>query len=191
MNIRRWQHSSFRVLGCLFIIGAQQVGHNSTPQDHLIFSAGNSFELECIAFSPDGQYLVSGGWGSSMMLWDTKSNKCIARLEGNNKPVLCVAWRPDGNVFAAAGRDKTIILWDATKRQILSQMKTPGFSINSLAFSPDGKTLATGAEDGSIMLWDTTTGKSTVVAIDQGFRFTPSRLVLTGRCWHREECHRQ
>src|SRR5205823_3667460 len=54
-----------------------------------------------LAFSPDGQTLLSGGWDKAVRLWETATGKEVVRVEGLDY-VNAVAFAPDGRRVAAA-----------------------------------------------------------------------------------------
>ena len=116
-----------------------------------------------VAFSPDGNMLVTGGSHrrGSIDLWDVNTGQQIrlltinAQLEqqltsrsGNNRWTIIggddVAFSPDGNTIACTGTSN-IHLWDADSGQyhrMLHNAQVSILPVNALAFSPDGKTIA-------------------------------------------------
>ncbi len=115
-----------------------------------------------VAFSPDGNMLVSGGSSrrGSIDLWDVNTGQQIrlltinahleqqiTSLSGDNRWTIIggedVAFSPDGNTIACTGTNN-IHLWDADSGQnhrMLSDEQMPHL-INAVAFSPDGNTIA-------------------------------------------------
>jgi len=107
-----------------------------------------------VAFSPDGQRIVSGSEEGRVRIWDVAGNRlgCGAHLEA----VTTVAWSPDGKTIASGGADKVVRLWDVKGR---SQGELHGSSdlITTIAISPDSRLLAIGSADASVTLWDLAT----------------------------------
>lgn len=68
--------------------------------------------VECLAFSPDGQFLAAGGWDCSVRLWSNGSGQLRKVLNAHSYAVLTVAISQDGNTLAAGSYDKTVSLWD-------------------------------------------------------------------------------
>ena len=48
----------------------------------------------CVAWSPDGIYLSSGGMDGSIWLWDTKTGTAVGCCKGHKKWITSVAWEP-------------------------------------------------------------------------------------------------
>ena len=71
-------------------------------------------EVVAVAFSPDGQRIVSGSEDKTLRLWDAKSGAPIgAPLRGHDDAVSSVAFSPDGQRIVSGSGDKTLRLWDA------------------------------------------------------------------------------
>ena len=122
---------------------------------------GHRSAVHSVAFSPDGQTVVSGsgqGWG--IFFWESRTKKYLRSLPATGGKLLFSA---DGKILASSGSGRTdaLRLWDVnTDKEIIS---FSAHLIDSFAFSPDGKMLAVGARSasygaGSIYLLHVATG---------------------------------
>ncbi len=112
-----------------------------------------------VAFSPNGQFLVTGGMDREVRLWQVSDGKNLLTCRGHTNWVWSVAFSPDGQTVASGSDDKTIKLWDLGTSQCLQTLTGHTSQIWSVAFSPDGEILASGSEDRTIKLWDVRTGE--------------------------------
>jgi WD40 repeat protein len=110
-----------------------------------------------IAFSPDGKWLATGGYGAEAKLWNAKSGELAHSLEVPPKHVkvdggLTVAFSPNGNNLAVGNRNHVTRLYEVETGKLLHTLDKR--MTHEIRFSPDGKVLAATYVDGSIGIWD-------------------------------------
>jgi WD40 repeat protein len=72
---------------------------------------GHEAPILALAFAPDGQRLLSGGWDQNVRVWDPVAAIPVATYDWQRGKVHSIAVAPDG-MTAAAACDKGIVLWD-------------------------------------------------------------------------------
>uniref|UniRef100_A0A8C9PZ20 WD repeat domain 38 n=1 Tax=Spermophilus dauricus TaxID=99837 RepID=A0A8C9PZ20_SPEDA len=111
-------------------------------------------EVNCSAFSPDGQTLLTASEDGYLYGWETKSGQLLWRLGGHTGPVKFCCFSPDGYFFASSSSDRTIRLWDLSRAECLWVLKGHHRSVETLSFSPDSRQLASGGWDKQVILWE-------------------------------------
>jgi WD40 repeat protein len=111
-------------------------------------------EINSLAFSADGQMLVSGGADSTIKIWHTGALDLIDILHKHNGVVRCVAFTPNGQMLATGGDDRRILFWDLMHRQVKAILSLDDTAAHSLVLSRDGQTLVTGSYR-KIKVWQT------------------------------------
>jgi sugar lactone lactonase YvrE len=113
-------------------------------------SIGRHERITCLAWAPDGGYLVSGGWDKVVRLWDPKSGEVLRVLEGHEKPISSVAVSPDSSRIVSGGYaysesdDRTVRIWDAATGKEVACGQGLSDVVMGVAVSPDGKQVCAG-----------------------------------------------
>jgi WD40 repeat protein len=76
---------------------------------------GHTAPVRALAFSADGQWLVTGGDDQTIRLWEVATGRLKLTVTGHQGPVTAVAFAPDGRILATGSEDTTVVLWDFTR----------------------------------------------------------------------------
>jgi len=113
-----------------------------------------------VAFSPDGQRIVSAGDNRTAIVWDAWTGQKQFTLKGHTGRIWSVAFSPDGRRIVSAGNeDRTAKVWDAQTGREQLTLKGHTESVQCVAFSPDGRRIVSAGEDRTARVWDAKTGE--------------------------------
>ena len=106
-------------------------------------------EVLALAFSPDGQTVVTGT-STTVGVWDIGQSKLVRVLSGHAADVLGVAVSSDGNRVYSVDAAAAVRVWPL--RSTPAVVRTPGSFANFLPIktSADGNVIATSTTDGAI-----------------------------------------
>lgn len=134
----------------------------------LVFTyRGHSDEVNSVDWSPDGNYLVSGGGNISVnqgqhdysvQIWNASAGQ-VRKLVGPTDYINPVRWSPDGKYIAAACYDRRAYVWEAASGRLVTTYTGHSESLTGLAWSPDSQRLVTSSADTSVQIWQAATGQ--------------------------------
>ena len=117
---------------------------------------GHTVGVECIAFSPDGRYLVSGSFDKTLILWEVETRQSVHKpFVAHTGGVRSVTFSPDGKLVASTGHEGTVRLWDIVIGCSLKELPERCRGTH-VAFSPDGKLLIW-IHNENVYFWDRAT----------------------------------
>jgi WD40 repeat protein len=64
-----------------------------------------------VAFSPTGDYALSGSGDKTLKLWDVSTGQLIRTFSGHTNVVWSVAFSPSGDYALSGSADNTMKLW--------------------------------------------------------------------------------
>jgi len=126
-----------------------------------------SAEIACLAFSPNGQLVVTGSMnsGDSLKIWDLTTGMDRAPPRGSAGEVVSLALSGDGNTLITASTGGTLRIWDTATLSQRLQGQPEWYS--AVQISPDSKMLAL-TWGNLVQLWDTAKDKPATLSGHQG-----------------------
>ncbi|RWA05589.1 hypothetical protein EKO27_g9520 [Xylaria grammica] len=112
---------------------------------------GHTGVVIAVAFSHDGEMLVSGSEDGTIRVWDVATGELQKTIEPQMEHVYAVAFSPDNKTLAVGGYigggDGAVSLWDVATGAHIDSFGRDSEPVTAVVFSPDGGILASAAYD--------------------------------------------
>src|SRR5262249_9196947 len=127
---------------------------------------GNSNAVRSVAFSPDGELLVTTSATGATRLWSVGTGRTLHALRIPNRLRTPLGFAAAG--YAACSRrggmvmaegEESVALWAVPSGRSLGVINGRGEFLTGALFSPDGKLLLTTDLDGTARLWAVPSGR--------------------------------
>lgn len=122
---------------------------------------GHDSWVRGLAFSKDGQTLVTSGFDDTLIWWPVVAEKPepIRKITAHKGWIRAIEVSPDGNLLASGGNDRLVKLWNMADGKLVRELSGHELDIYSLLFHREGKHLLSGDLMAHIRQWDITAGK--------------------------------
>jgi WD40 repeat protein len=128
--------------------------------------------VSAVAFSPDGERLVSASMDRTLVAWDAGNGGRLATFAGHESGVTSLEWSPDGGRVVSGSWDGSVRVWDTASGDEVATLKGHTGGVEDVAWSPDGVLLASGSGDRTIRLWEAATHKRIATFRGHGYGVT-------------------
>ncbi len=118
---------------------------------------GHSDDVNAVAITPDGKYIVSGSKDKNIKLWDIKTGKEIRTFTGHTHSIYSITVTSNSKYILSGSGDGTIKLWSIKTGKIIRTFKGNSSPINSV--STNGDYVISGNDHWMLDLWSLKTGK--------------------------------
>jgi serine/threonine protein kinase len=120
---------------------------------------GHTEAIWRVAFSPDGQRILSASSDLTLRLWEVATGRELRAFKGHTAPIWGAAFSPTGKLALSGSVDRTVRLWDVDSGEQLQLFSGHGGQVDGVAFSSDPRTVFSVSRDDTIRIWVIETGK--------------------------------
>ncbi|XP_035733871.1 periodic tryptophan protein 2 homolog [Vespa mandarinia] len=86
---------------------------------------GHSNNINCLAYSPDGQYIVTGGDDGKVKLWNTMSGFCSVTFQEHSSAISGVLFSHNRRFIVSSSLDGTVRAYDLTRYRNFKTLTSP------------------------------------------------------------------
>ncbi len=149
--VLRAAHRQLEVMVCCIVLAG--VAHGDDDRA----AATAPMQVNCLEFSPDGEWLAAAGGnsgeGGQLMVWSTEDWQPRALLR-EPETMTALSFSRDGRRIAIDGGMSTVSVIGIPEFEEIERWSTDQTDVRSVCWSPDGRILVTGGRDGSIKSWE-------------------------------------
>ncbi len=117
---------------------------------------GHSGDVGALAFSPDGERLISCSDQDQVFTWVPATGERLLKGPGSRNREIGVAFAPDGRRVAVS-TNEGLRVEDVASGRAIRTLALPAV-VHDIAWSPDGAWIAAGSADHAVRIFDAATG---------------------------------
>ena len=123
--------------------------------------SGHASWVRSMDFSPDGQWLYTGGYDETVGFWKTADPQPqpVRMLKAHSGWVRWVRVSPDGRLLATCGNDNLVKVWNLDDASLVREFAGHQRHPYAVVFHPDGRRIVSFDLMGVIKEWEISTGK--------------------------------
>jgi WD40 repeat protein len=150
----------------------------------LVRSISHPLDVNGVAVSRDGKWMLTGCDDKCMRLWDLGKYDEVKRFSPHANFCYCCAFAPNGLHAASGSADRRAMVFELASGKMMREVEQSN-AVMAVAFSPDSKYLFT-CGDNAAHMWDIATGsqekkfESTTGYINSMALTTDGKRLVTG-----------
>lgn len=155
----------FNATGDWIALGAAGLGQllvwEWQSEQYVMKQQGHASEMTCVAYSPDGRYLVTGGQDAKVKLWNVHNGFCFVTFGEHTAAVTAVEFSGTRKFVVSASLDGTVRAYDMTRYRNFRTFTSPRpVQFGSVAVDQSGEFVVAGGQDVfEIYLWSMKFGR--------------------------------
>ena len=159
-------------------------------ESYILKQQGHFDSMNALAYSQDGQRVITTADDGKIKVWDTQSGFCIVTFTEHSSGVTACEFAKRGNVLFTSSLDGSVRAWDLIRYRNFRTFTAPSrLSFSSVAVDPSGEVVCAGSLDSfEIHIWSVQTGQ----LLDQlsghegpvsSLAFAPSGGIIISGSW--------
>ncbi|XP_071088666.1 periodic tryptophan protein 2 homolog [Haliotis cracherodii] len=159
-------------------------------ETYVLKQQGHFNNMECLAYSPDGQHIATGGDDAKVKVWNTSSGFCFVTFNEHLGGITGVTFNQNGKVVLSASLDGTVRAFDLARYRNFKTFTSPRpVQFSCLATDNSGEVVCAGGVDVfEIFVWSMQTGRLLEILTGHegpisSLSFSPARAILASASW--------
>lgn len=159
-------------------------------ESYILKQQGHFDAINSLAYSPDGQRIITAADDGKIKVWETRSGFCIVTFTEHSGAVTACEFANRGNVLFSASLDGSVRAWDLIRYRNFKTLTSPTrMSFSCIGVDPSGEIVCAGSLDSfQIHVWSVQTGQ----LLDRlsghegpvaSLAFTPAGGILVSGSW--------
>ncbi|KAE8266071.1 hypothetical protein A4X09_0g6269 [Tilletia walkeri] len=130
-------------------------------ESYILKQQGHFFDMNTVAYAPDGGFAATGGDDGKVKLWNTSSSFCTATFSDHSAPVTAIEFAKRGQVLFSASLDGTVRAYDLLRYRNFRTLTAPRpVQFGCVAVEPSGEVVCAGSTDTfEVFMWSVQTGR--------------------------------
>lgn len=122
---------------------------------------GHANNIACLCYSPEGQFLATGGQDGKLKLWNIDSGFCFETIEEHASAITAVSFGGNQKFVLSASLDGSVRAYNMKTYNRFRILTTPRpVQLSCLAVDSSGELVVAGGQDVfEIFLWSIKTGR--------------------------------
>ncbi|XP_045763111.1 periodic tryptophan protein 2 homolog [Maniola jurtina] len=130
-------------------------------EQYVMKQQGHALDMTCLAYSPDGLYIVTGGYDGKVKVWNTTSGFCFVTFGEHKSTVTSLVFSANKKFFVSSSLDGTVRCYDLTRYRNFRTLTSPSLvQFGCVAVDSSSELCAAGGQDVfEIFVWSIKFGK--------------------------------
>jgi periodic tryptophan protein 2 len=130
-------------------------------ETYVLKQRGHAYGMRCMAYSPDGIVICTGGEDGKLKLWNATSGFCYVTMDKSHTAPITAVTFSNPSVVISASLDGTVRAHDLHRYRSFRMLTTPTpVQFLSVAVDPAGEIVTAGSADPfHVYAWNLQTGK--------------------------------
>lgn len=184
----------FNDLGNWLTLGCARLGQllvwEWKSESYILKQQGHYYDVNCLAYSPDSQFVATGADDNKIKVWTVSSGFCFVTFSEHTNAVTALHFMPGNHCLLSASLDGTVRAWDLLRYRNFKTFTTPtSKQFVSLASDQSGEVICAGTLDSfEIFVWSMKTARLLDVLSGHegpvhGLVFSPANATLASSSW--------